>query len=118
MASPRSRAAPNAEMGVLRLILLILIVAIVVLFASFNTQLVTLHLWPSRLDHPLPLAVLVLCPLIVGYLVGLISRWWPNIALRRRLRRAEAELAHVQAQLRTTSRSLAGNPPSPGPPIP
>jgi uncharacterized integral membrane protein len=97
-------------MSYLRLALVFLLLLAAVLFGFSNNQPVQLWVWPmpQTLKTPaLPLSVVVLAAMALAYFAGVFSRWWQMIGLRRRVKRAESELAATQLQLRGSLQQIA-----------
>lgn len=78
----------------MRLILFVPLAAAVVLFALSNRQPVELRLWPFDLSWTMPLALAVLVPVAVSFLLGAAIVWLSDLPARRRgwsaRRRADA----------------------------
>jgi len=77
--------------------------AVAVVFAVANREMVTLDLWPLALTVQTPLFVLVLGSAVVGLLAGAMVAWFSGGPTRRRARAARrraAELEREVAQLR------------------
>lgn len=94
-------------MPFLRMTLLFLLLLAAVLFGFSNPQWVDLRLWPTPYTGKAPLSALIIGAVLISYFIGVLSRWLPMITLRRRLRRAEADLAATQNQLRLANQQLA-----------
>jgi uncharacterized integral membrane protein len=87
--------------------LLFLLLLAAVLFAFSNQDIITLKLWPTPYQVNSPLSLVVLGGMIIAYFAGVLSRWWPLVSLRRRLKRAEGDLLAAQNQLRLANQQLA-----------
>ncbi len=94
-------------MPFLRMAVLFLLLLAAVLFGFSNQDIVTLKLWPTPLKEPVPLSLVVLGGMVIAYFAGVLSRWLPIMALRRRLKRTESELAAAHNQLRIANQQLA-----------
>ena len=84
-------------------ILTLPLMAVAVIFAIANREMVTLDLWPLALTIQAPLFVLVLGSAVVGLLAGAMVAWFSGGPTRRRARMARrraAELEREVAQLR------------------
>jgi len=70
---------------------------VIAVFAAANRQSVTLDVWPLPLAVEVPLYLLVLLPLLVGFLVGLLLSSLRGLsrrtALRRKVGTLEREIA-------------------------
>ena len=85
----------------LRLILLSPLLLLLVLFAVSNTTAVPIGLWPTGITIEAPLAVAILVGMAVAFLLGAAIVWFGSLSHRRRARRAEAQVAALQAELAT-----------------
>lgn len=83
----------------LRLIPALILVLILIVFGLSNRDAVTLGFWPTDYAVVLPLSVAVLAAMAVSFLLGAAIVWLDHLGLRRRARRAEAEVRRLQAQL-------------------
>jgi len=110
-------------MSLIRLALLFLLLLVAVLFIVSNQTEVQLSfaLVPYKSPH-LPLWLVVLAVMFFAYLIGALTQWLSSYSLRRRLKRAEIELASTQAQLRATTQQLTAlqimSSRPPAPPLP
>ncbi len=111
-------------MSYIRLFLMFLLLLLAALFiVSNNTEVqLSLALVPYKTPH-LPIWLVVAVVAVVAYFAGILSRLLPHYSTRRRLKRAETDLAAAQAQLRATAQQLnalqaATLPPAPPPPQP
>jgi uncharacterized integral membrane protein len=86
----------------LRLILLSPFVLLLVLFAVSNTTVVPIGLWPTGLTIDAPVAVAILVGMAAAFLLGAAFVWFGSLSHRRRARRAEAQVAALQAELALT----------------
>lgn len=107
-------------MRILRLLIGLPVLLLLVLFALSNRQGVAVGLWPTDFTLSVPLALAVLVPAAIACLAGALAFWLPALLLRRRLRRAEASLVALQADLTAARLALAArpsaSPPQPSPP--
>lgn len=83
----------------LRLIPALVLVLILVVFGLSNREVVTLGFWPTGYSLALPLSLAVLAGMGVAFLLGGAVVWLDHLGLRRRARRAEAQVARLQAEL-------------------
>jgi lipopolysaccharide assembly protein A len=80
------------------------ITLITIIFAVWNRQLVTLDLFPLPLAPELPVYLLVLGSLFIGFILGGLTAWIAARPARRQRRRMRAEsdaLAREVADLRS-----------------
>ena len=92
---------------------------VVVVFALANRHEVTLSFWPFPWSTDLPVFVIVLCCLLVGFLLGAMLLWLSGGPRRRRARqtaeRARA-LAEQLAELKRRQAAAERRVPASGPP--
>jgi len=84
---------------------LALIAVVVILFAVSNREIVSVGLWPLPDFAAMPLYLVVLGCLLIGFVCGQLSSWLGGWRWRRELRQArdriaalEQELAEIRAQ--------------------
>jgi len=104
-------------MSYVRLTLVFLLLLLAVLFAFSNKELALLTLWPTPWKIQLPLSVVVLGAMFLAFFGGVASRFFPGLALRRRLKRAEKELETLRSDLLSTAQQLAAARQPPPPPM-
>ena len=83
----------------LRLIPALILVLILVVFGLSNREVVTLGFWPTGYGLALPLSLAILAGMGIAFLLGGAVVWLDHLGLRRRARRAEAQVAKLQAEL-------------------
>ena len=83
----------------LRVITALPFVFLLVLFALSNTQPVRVGLWPTDYAFEVPLAVAVLIGAALAFLAGALVVWLGSFPLRRRARRAEAQMRVLEARI-------------------
>ena len=98
----------------------------VVVFALSNGDDVILHFWPFPWTAVLPLFVVVLCCLLIGFLLGAVLAWMSGAPRRRRARqtaerardlaRQVAELQRRQQAAERAASADAGRLAAPGAP--
>ncbi len=62
-----------------------------VLFAVSNRQQTEVQLWPLPYAIDLPVYIIALGPLVIGFLIGAVAMWYSG--MRRRMRRRTREKA-------------------------
>ncbi len=72
---------------------------VVVAFAISNRTGVELSFWPLPYVASLPTYILVLLPLVVGFLLGGFGAWASAFRWRRQARRAEAKQKELEVEL-------------------
>ena len=83
------------------------IVILVLWFAVSNLGPITLRLWPFPFDLTIPIAVLTLIQLFIGFLLGAIVTWIGDRHRRRETRRLVRRTAELEQSLAETERKLA-----------
>jgi len=92
------------------------ITAVAVVFAVANRQSVTLELWPFGISITLPLFLLVLASLLIGFLLGALVLWLSSGRARARTRAAASKSSDLERELAQLRRKLAEAPPGEAPP--
>jgi uncharacterized integral membrane protein len=96
---------------------LALAAVVLVLFAVSNREAVAIELWPLPDRAELPLYLLVLGMLIVGFVFGQIVAWTGGWRWRREARRSRTRIAALERELeneraqRASGASVAALPP-------
>jgi uncharacterized integral membrane protein len=85
-------------LSMLRLIPALILVLILVVFGLSNRQDVTLGFWPTDYAATIPLSVAILLGMAIAFVLGAAIVWLDHLGLGRRARRAEAQVARLQAQ--------------------
>lgn len=93
----------------LRLIPALILVLVLIVFGLSNRQDVTLGFWPTDYAVTVPLSVAIFLGMAIAFLLGAALVWLDHLGLGRRARRAEAQVARLQAQL--TQAELRREPP-------
>jgi len=83
----------------MRLLIAVPLLALLVVFALSNTQLVKLGLWPFDYALELPLSLAVVIALGIGVLVGGLVVWFGEWSRRRHAREAEHRVRLLEAQI-------------------
>jgi putative membrane protein len=89
--------------------LIALVAVVCATFAVSNRDLVELTFWPLPVAYELPLYLVVLVTLVLGFVIGRLTAWLGHLGTkrdRRRLakhaQRLEAELGRVQGEAANT----------------
>lgn len=72
---------------------------LLILFAVSNREVVAVGLWPLPDAAALPLYLIVLACLLVGFLVGQLSGWIGGRHWRREARQARGRIATLEREL-------------------
>ena len=88
------------------------IALLVILFALMNRQEVVISLWPLPFEKALPLFVLTLGSVVIGFLIGAAATWFSGGATRQKLRATQRALADARDELAILKRQQAGNTPA------
>jgi len=88
-------------MRLIHWILVLPATATAVLFAVSNRQQTEVQLWPLPYVIDLPIYIVGLAPLVIGFLIGALTMWYSGI--RRRIREKEMvnKLPNQQTNPRT-----------------
>ena len=86
-------------MKVLRWIVFALAALVLILFAVSNRQSVTIALWPLPDRAELPLYLLVLGTLLIGFVVGELIAWTGGWRWRREARQSRDRIAALEQEL-------------------
>lgn len=89
------------------------IALVAISFAVSNRELVTVALWPLPGAITAPLYLVVLLPLVLGFLAGGIVAWFAAARTRSTLRRHTARLDQLEAEVLTTKGKADGESPIP-----
>jgi putative membrane protein len=79
-------------------------------FAVANRATVSLGLWPLPFLIDLPLYLLALLLLLVGFLVGAAAAWIGGRRVRRELRHRRRRIAALERELKTARSQLENQP--------
>ncbi len=82
------------------------ITIVIVVFSIANRQPVTIDLWPFEFDEPLrlPLFLLVLGALLVGFCIGAAVMWISDGRVRNRARENYYKASHLQREVAALKR--------------
>lgn len=90
-------------MKYLRWLILLVLAIVLVAFAIWNRHLVVVDLWPFP-QVQVPLFLLVLGGLFVGFVIGGLVQWRTDRTVRRRARRAEKRSKALEQELEAQER--------------
>ena len=80
-------------------LILALVALVLVLFAVSNREAVSVALWPLPATIELPLYLVVLGMLIIGFLSGQLVTWIGGWRWRREARRSRERIARLEREL-------------------
>jgi lipopolysaccharide assembly protein A len=89
----------------------IVIAALVALFAASNRETVALGLWPLPFLAQSPLYLLVLVSLLFGFVIGTVAAWIRGRYRRRQLRECRRQNEALARELAAMQAQLASSPP-------
>jgi uncharacterized integral membrane protein len=78
---------------------LALVAAVLILFAVSNRESVIIELWPLPDRAELPLYLVVLGTLVIGFVVGELVAWAGGWRWRREARRSRGRIATLEQEL-------------------
>lgn len=99
----------------LRLLFAAPFILIIVVFALSNRQGVQLGLWPTDVSIEVPLALAILAPAAIAFLLGAVVMWFAAVGQRRRAGRAERRASLLAADLAKLRDAPHAGPPLPPP---
>lgn len=101
-------------MAVLKWLVGLIFTVIVAVFAVMNRGEFSFTLSPFPGDEPvaLPVYVVVLCALAVGFLMGALSVWLSSSSLRQEKRRQRREIKILEKEVGTLKEARFAAPPS------
>src|SRR5437667_12001725 len=85
----------------------LLVAAVLALFAVSNRAGVALSLWPLPFLIEAPLYLIALGGALMGFLAGELAAWIAAARRRRELRRQRRHIAALEAELRATQAQFA-----------
>ena len=91
----------------MRIVIAVPLLALLVLFALSNRQMVQIGLWPTDYVQDLPLSAAILLGMTVAFLAGALLLWVSVLAARRRARRAEHTARLLEGQVAELKARLA-----------
>jgi uncharacterized integral membrane protein len=86
-------------MGVLRWVALAVVAVLLILFAVSNREVASVGLWPLPVTLELPLYIVVLGSLVIGFLAGQVVTWIGGWRWRREARRSRERIATLEREL-------------------
>jgi hypothetical protein len=98
----------------MRILLALPLMAILVIFALSNRQVIQFGFWPTDLAIAAPVSLAVLAIAGLFFLFGAFIAWAGTVAARSRARRAEALVRQLEAQLAASRSRPALSLPPPG----
>lgn len=69
----------------IRMLVSIPIIAIILVFAFVNNDMVSFSLWPFDIEVTSSFSVIVVALILIGYVLGRISGWFAYLPLRKNL---------------------------------
>ncbi len=93
-------------MRLVRWLLALALALVLAAFAVRSTEDVTLGLWPLDRQLVLPLFLVVLATLLLGFIVGAAIAWITGGRWRREARRRQRRIEMLERELRTTQARL------------
>ena len=87
-------------------LVVLLVAAVLALFAVSNRASVALSLWPFPFLVEAPLYLIALGGALLGFLLGELAAWIVASRRRRELRRLRRRIAALEAELRATQAQL------------
>src|SRR5258707_13027231 len=95
-------------MRILSWVVLALAALVLILFAVSNRETVSVGLWPLPALVELPLYLVVLGTLVVGFVVGQLITWIAGWRWRREARRSRERIAMLERELAAERGQRAG----------
>lgn len=80
---------------------------IVVVFALTNREAASLQLWPLDIYIEMPIFLLILLSLLIGFLIGASIMWLSSGRQRQRARKANFQAVNLERDVRDLERRLA-----------
>jgi putative membrane protein len=80
-------------------IVLALVAVVLILFAISNRETVSVELWPLPAVAEMPLYLMLLGTLLIGFVVGELLAWVGSLRWRREARRSRARIAMLEREL-------------------
>jgi lipopolysaccharide assembly protein A len=92
----------GAEFFAMKLVfwfVVVLVAAVLALFAMSNREAVALGLWPLPFALDLPLYLAILAALLIGFIAGVVAAWIAGRRWRRENRRRGRRIAVLEREL-------------------
>ena len=86
----------------------LLVAAVLALFAASNRMTVALGLWPLPFVVELPLYLAILLAVLIGCVAGALGAWLAGHQRRREARRRGRRIAALERELAATQAALPG----------
>jgi uncharacterized integral membrane protein len=80
-------------------LVLVLVVAVLIVFAVSNRETVTIDFWPLPTLVDIPLYLVILGTLVFGFIVGELMGWIGSWRWRREARRGRDRIAMLEREL-------------------
>lgn len=80
---------------------------VVIAFAVANREFVPLDLWPFEIAVPLPVFVLVLGSMFIGFLIGALTMWLSSGKRRRQARVTRRRLTKLERDVQRQQDAVA-----------
>jgi lipopolysaccharide assembly protein A len=93
----------------------IVVAAVVALFAASNREAVAVALWPLPFLAQSPLYLVVLVSLVFGFVIGAVAAWIRGLSRRHELRACRRQNEALARELAATQAQLASGVPARGP---
>ena len=93
-------------------IVLALVALVLILFAVSNREAVSVALWPLPAALELPLYIVVLGTLLIGFFAGQLVTWISGWRWRREARRSRERIAMLERELEAARVERAGGAPA------
>jgi lipopolysaccharide assembly protein A len=91
-------------------LVILVIAAVLSLFAASNRDLVSMGLWPLPFLVGLPLYLVVFAAVIIGFLTGVFAAWVAGSHRRRELKQCRKRSEALARELAATQSRLASQP--------
>lgn len=99
-------------------VVILVIAAVLGLFAASNRDPVSLGLWPLPFLVGVPLYLVVFAAVIIGFLTGIFAAWIAGGRRRRALRQCRRRSEALARELAATQSQLTSQPPQVGTALP
>ncbi len=86
-------------MRVIRFLIALPLTLVVLAFSVANRQEVTIDLWPLERSETLPLYLLVLAAILIGFILGALGMWMRDGRVREKARRYHFKADSLEREL-------------------